>query len=523
MDGQENNGVVPPVGGEISSSTPNPIESQTPVLETPKAEEAPAVATPAAPVNANPTASFAQSTVGVSGTTATPQFTTTPQPVMTTNAVPGKKGGAGKIIALIVILLLLIGGGIAAFLIYRAHESDERVMADALKSILERDSMSATTTVTLTGEKGEYKGAKLTLNLDTVSDSEGQGSFVIDAKLEGTGEIPDLNAKLEAVEGKEALYVKVADYGNIAQKLGELSGGEETEYMLSAMFNEIGNSWYEIPYSKLGKQYSDTIDCVREVSKDLKSGTYTKELGETFAEYRFLSFDGKPEKVDGYKLYKVKADEELSSKFFEELENTEFYKNVSKCSDSSSTKTSGNGAGNIFKSLLGNGSNSASKTADDLLDDSETIINDDYDVDYYDDYDDYDDWTVEPEDGSHGVAVEFEPDVYFGIKGWSHKLVAIKVTGEDDGVALNMETKINDGGSVSIPSDTKSLDDLESAITKVYNENRMNSRYSLYCTKEKNYSGYGTEEDCKKAVDSLFGGGSSNTGGLDSLIDGVSI
>ncbi len=512
MDGQENNGVVPPVGGEISSSTPNPSELQTPVLETPKAEEAPAVATPEAPVNANPTASFAQSTVGVSGTTATPQFTTTPQPVMTTNAVPGKKGGAGKIIALIVILLLLIGGGIAAFLIYRAHESDERVMADALKSILERDAMSATTTVTITGEEGEYKGAKLTLNLDSVSDSEGQGSFVIDAKLEGTGEIPNLNAKLEAVEGKEALYVKVADYGNIAQKIGELSGGEETEYMLSAMFNEIGNSWYEIPYSKLGKQYSDMMDCVREVSKDLKSGAYTKEIGETFAEYRFLSFDGKPEKVDGYKLYKVKADEELASKFLEELENTEFYKNFSKCSDSSSTMTSGNGAGNIFKGLLGNGSNSASKTADDLLDDPNNLI-----YDGSDDY--YDDWTDEPE----GIAVEFEPDVYFGITGWSHKLVAIKMTGEDDGIALNIETKIDDGGSVNIPSDTKSLDDLEAAITKVYNENRMNSRYSLYCTKEKNYSGYGTEEDCKKAVDSLFGGGSSDTGGLDSLIDGFSI
>lgn len=516
MDGQENNGVVPPVGGEISSSTPNPNELQTPVLETPKAEETPAVATPEAPVNANPTASFAQSTVGVSGTTATPQFTTTPQPVMTTNAVPGKKGSAGKIIALIVILLLLIGGGIAAFLLYRAHESDERVMADALKSILEREAMSATTTVTLTGEKGEYKGAKLTLKLDSVSDSEGQGSFVIDAKLEGTGEIPDLNAKLEAVEGKEALYVKVADYGNIAQKIGELSGGEETEYMLSAMFNEIGNSWYEIPYSKLGKQYSDMMDCARGVSKDLKSGTYTKEIGETFAEYRFLSFDGKPEKVDGYKLYKVKADEELANKFLEELENTEFYKNFSKCSDSSSTMTSGNGASNIFKGLLGNGSNSVSKTADDLLDEPNNII--------YDDNDDYyGDWTDEPEDSTNGVAVEFEPDVYFGIKGWSHKLVAIKMTGEDDGIALNMETKIEDGGSVNIPSDTKSLDDLESAITKVYNENRMNSRYSLYCTKEKNYSGYGTEEDCKKAVDSLFGGGSSDTSGLDSLIDGISI
>lgn len=505
MDGQENNSVVPPVGGEISPSTPNPSESQTPVLETPKTEEAaPAITaaeTPAteAPIAANPTASFAQSTVGASGTTATPQFTTATQPVMTTNAVPGKKGGAGKIIALIVVLLLLIGGGVTAFLLYLSHESEDRIMADALKSIIERDTLSTATTITLTGEKGEYKGAKLTLNLDSTSDAEGQGSFILDAKLEGNGEeIPDLNAKLEAIEGKDAFYVKVADYGNIAEKVGELSGQEDTEYMLSAIFNEVGNDWYEIPYSKLGKQYSSTMDCAREISKDLKSGTYTKELGEAFAEYKFLSFDGKPEKVDGYKLYKIKVDEELAEKFGDELENTELYKNLSKCSESVSTRTSGNGASGIFKGLLGNGDNSASET--------KSVLDDDYDVEV-----------------AKSSSVEFEPDVYFGIKGWSHELVAVKVTGEEDGVALEWETKINKGGSVDIPSSTKSLEDLEASISKAYNENnsRMNQYYNLYCTKEKNYSGYGNETDCKKAVDELFDTGANDS--IESLIDGFSI
>jgi|GEM_PF-2342614 hypothetical protein len=515
MDEQNNNGIVPPVGGEIASpaSAANPVDSQQPVLETPAAP-APAEAAPAEPAApaVNPTASFAQSTVGNSNPEVPAQnpapIPAVPTATNTTAAVPaGKSGSAGKIIAIIVILLVLIGGGVGGFLFYRAHESNERVLSDALKNFIEREVVAAKTKATIEAEE-----MKLTLSLDSVANAESESSMVLDASFEGNGVYPDMNAKLEAVSGKDALYVKVADYGNLATAIGEIAEKDEVEYALAAVFNKIGSDWYEIPYSELGTEYSKSVDCMRDVMKDLKSGNYTEELMKSYKQYPFIVVDGKPEKADGYKLYTVKIDEDLAEKFGDDFENLGFYKDVEKCVESASRGYSSLGSKsgeNLFGNLLGNGSNSADRTI--------TALEDDDDYDY--DWDDGVDYIVD-ERSSNKV----EPVVKLGIKPWSHKLVFVSVTAESDDVSIKVESNLSEEGTVTIPSDTKSIDELKSQLEEMLNtanSSRNSKYYDLYCTKENNYSGYDNETDCKEAVDELFGGAGGTS--IESLIDGFSI
>ena len=498
---EQNNGNVAPVGGEISSPAPA-ADSQQPVLETPVA--ATPAAEPKAQPTTNPTASFAQSTVGTANTAAPTQtFATTPvtQPQYnTTAAVPaGKKGGAGKIIAIIVILVLLIGAGVGGFLFYRAHEADERVLADAMKDAIERDVMAASSTVTVDGE-----GMKLTLKIDSVSNAEAEASYIFDAKFEGDGEYPDMNAKLEAIEGKDAFYVRVADYGNLATAIGELADETGVEILLAASFNRIGTDWYEIPYSKLGKEYVKAIDCTRDVMKDLKGGKYTDELMNSYKANPFITVDGKPTKANGYKLYKLKIDEDKAESFSDKLEDLSLYEDFEKCVESASGYSmKSEGSSNIFSALLGDGANSADRT-----------------ITSYDNDDDYGEVYVEEKKKSE------DPVITLGIKPWTHELMYISVTGEESDVKYSFESNLSKTGSIDIPSNTKSVDDLVEELENLFNSGSSSSAsqyYDLYCTKDENYSGYASEEECKEAVDELFGTGSGSSSGVESLIEGFSI
>lgn len=508
MDGQ-NNGVVPPVGGEIASQNPTPVNgaAEKPTFETPNAEAAaPASAAPAqaAPVP-NPTAQFAQSTVG----SMAPQNSfaaPAAQPFMTQQPViapaPAKKGGAGKIIAVIVILVLLIGAGVGGFLFYRAHESNERVLADALKNMLSNGARS--TAVNATVKTDEYN---VELKLDQTSDSEAESSMILDVKVTGD-EIPEISGKVEAVEGKDALYVRVADYGTIANAIGELYEAEEWEYQLSAIFNSVGDSWYEIPYSTLGSDYKKSVDCAREFSKELYGGAYTDELTESFEAHPFISIDGKPTKADGYKLYKIKIDEDESKEFGKELKDSDLYSDLKKCYESgSSYSTLKSNDGGIFSGLLGNGDNTVDQN-----------ITSDYD----DDWDDWDNWDDEVDDWSSSSSSNLEDvDIYFGISAWKHELKHIKINYTEDDNELNVDIDLNDAGDVQTPSNAKSYDDLKAAIegSVAGSNSKMESYYEMYCTKEDNYSGYANEEECKEAVDEYFGGSNS----IESLIKGLNI
>ena len=425
------------------------------------------------------------------------------QPVMTQQPViapaPAKKGGAGKIIAVIVILVLLIGAGVGGFLFYRAHESNERVLADALKNVLSNGARS--TAVNATVKTDEYN---VELKLDQTSNSEAETSLTLDVKVTGD-EIPEISGKVEAIEGKDAFYVRVADYGTIANAIGELSEDEDLEYQLSAIFNSVGDSWYEIPYSTLGSNYKKSVDCAREFSKELYGGAYTDELAESFKAHPFISIDGKPTKADGYKLYKIKIDEDEGKEFGKELEDGDLYSDFKKCYESASSySTLKSNDGGVFSGLLGNGNNAVDQT-----------ITYDYD-------DDWDDWDDDDDDWSSSSSSNLEDvDIYLGISAWKHELKHIKINYTEDDNELNVDIDLKDAGDVQTPSNAKSFDDLKATIegSVAGSNSKMESYYEMYCTKEENYSGYANEEECKEAVDEYFG--SSN--GIESLINGLNI
>ena len=516
MDSQNNNGVVPPVGGEIAASGPAPAPNPAPA--------APAAAKPAAASTANPTAQFAQSTVGNNAAATQPVAPKPSYPGNTqvvspyTNAAPaGKKGGAGKIIVIILILLLLIGLGIGGFFFYRAHESKERILSDALKSYINREAPSISSTITLTPSEdpeGKYGDSKIVLTLTASEDNESDNYITLDAKIESdTEEVPSMNAKLEAMVGKDALYVKLADSGNLATSIGELAKDETIEYGLAAIFNKIGNDWYEIPYSKLGSSFSDAIECSRNAQADLKSGKYNDELAGAFEKYPFLSIDGKGEKADGYTLYTIKTDKDLAEKFGKELENLSFYKELNRCVESNNRSTSlkaTNGSA-LFETILGNGSNATDKTVgeDDLL-----IMDNDDDLLI----DEYDDSLVSVDTSDMDMTIKF------GIKFWSHELVYVSMEGVDNSshTKLAVEAKISDGSNIDMPSNATDIEVLIEEISGMLNTNnaKMDEYYDLYCTEEKNFSGYGNREKCIEAVDQMFDNSGTD---IESLINGLNI
>jgi len=510
------------------AAAPAPAQDPQTQIPSPVADNASA-AVPAS----NPTADFARATVGTeaapaAGAPATgapvAQGPVVPnvaapvaQPYGTTASVPaGKKGiSAGKIIAIAAIFLVLVGGGLGAFFFYRAHESNERVLSDAIKNFIARESAKTVTTIDI--ESDDMTGK---ISLDASTDKDNESSMSLNLELGSKEEDMSVNGKLEAIRGKDALYVRIADYGNIADLAGELSGSSETQYQLESVFNTVGTGWYEIPYSELGDSFNKSMDCVNSVSDKIRNGDFNDEIFNAYEEHKFIEVDGDPEKKDGYKLYKIKVNEEEADKFSEKLEDSKFAEELTSCMDdmtSSMNQTSAKNNNNVFRSLLGGKYNNVAKPIvedydfDFDEDEYEFDFDDDFDYDFGDDYDyDFDDdYDLDDEDTDLGSSSDVVPDVYLGITPWTHNLVRVEVKVAEDDTKGSVTVDIQDAEDVKAPDEFKTFDDLQGALEEAMNAvsgSRVDDYASSLCTDSNNYSGYGSYSACKDAISKHYGG-----------------
>lgn len=531
MDNNQNNPASPNIGntgaaepvapiapnGANAKSQAAPVEPGTPVdnlvQDISKTAQPAAPAQPAAAaqptVTAQPAAPAAQPVVSAPASQ--------PQPVVQPYGAP-KKSHAGLIIGIIVVVLLA-AAGVGGFLFYQQHEKPERVLADGMVKLLTTKSLTANSVIDVKLDdddldKGDLESMKFTLLTARNEKYEASIDAKVEFKLQG---YEAMNAEAEIMEGENAIYFRLTDSGNISSvvsKIAEEEGANSVDVksILESAFTSVGDSWYEIPYSKIDESgsFKKSIDCIREKSANITEGENWNKILDVYQKNPFITVTegAKIESVNGYKKYPLTIDEDKADEFFDAISDEEFVKEIESCTDSNLNK---NSSLNIRNNSLYD------------YDDED----DDYDWLYEDDDDD--DWLYGSSDDDALVGPKVEKDddekyeIVVGIKPWSHEIVWIGMTAETGSYTkakISADINLSYTADITTPGDTKSIDELVEKLQSSINDSSKQAYYSTYCTKEQKYSGYDSEAECKRAVDEAFGGNASSND-VEDLLDNL--
>lgn len=481
------------------------VSTNNQATETPAAETAQAAASVADQPSAEPARTAAQPAAPIQ--TVNNFSNPTPAPVQapaqsTQPYGAPKKSHAGLIVGIIVVLLLALGG-LGAVLFYQQHEKTERVLADGLVKLATSKALTANSTINIkVNDDDMYDGALESAKITLLSSKNEKLEMSTNAKIELTiHNVDTMNAEAEVMEGENAIYFRIVDSGNIPSVVAKAAEDDlDIKSVLEAAFVSVGDSWYEVPYSKIDDsgEMKKSIDCVREKLSNATEGENWNKIQSLYQENQFISIadDAKIEKVNGYKKYPLTIDKEKGEKFFDALEDSDLMKEVESCSDD----------------LYG----SSSQVKGTEL----------YDMEEYESEDDYDsfdsDWS-----GSSNLIVEPKYDeeeikedtfnITLGITPWSHEIVWVgydaeifTYAGHDESWQYSGETAISYEANLATPGNTKSIEELTETLTKSLSDSSKQMYYDAYCTEEENYGGYKDETECKKAVDEQFGDNASS-------------
>lgn len=509
-----------PAAEEPKPATPAPAPASAPASASASAQPVVTAqsATPAQPVVTAQPATPTQPAQPVASTQPlVNNFASQPQPQAPTQSVAQpygapKKSHAGLIIGIVVLVLLMIGG-IGGFLFYQQHEKTERVLADGLINLVTAKELTANSVINVKCDEDDEKIDYM--KITTVSSYNEKYEASINAKVEiKPRDYEAINAEAEVMEGENALYFRIVDTGNISSVVSKIydkeygaEGSVDIKAILESAFTSVGDSWYEIPYSKIDPSgdLKKNMDCVREKVSDIAEGENWNKVLDLYQKNAFATVaeGAKIEKVNGYKKYPLTIDTEKAEDFFDALEEEEFMKEIESCSETSSSSTW----------------NSNSYGYDEHGFDS------DYDFDSENDWDydsgitiDYNEVTVVP-DNEDATKL----DVTLGIKPWSHEIVWIGFTNEETSygstVKATGDINLSYTSSVATPGNTKTIDEFAEAITKSLIDSEKQTLYDNYCVEAENYSGYGSEKECKAAVDEAFSNNASSDDIEDLLYD----
>ena len=518
MDGKQDNPTTPNAGA--ASSDANTIIKATPVKPgTPVDNLVQDISKPEAPARPATEAFVAQGTPTQATTAPIQPFASTsaptpaPAPAQVTaqNTQPygaPKKSHAGLIVGIVVLLVLVIGG-IGGFLFYQQHEKNERVIADGLIQFVTAKELTSNTVFTVDFDSEEVDYMKINMESSRNAKLEGSVNAKVELKLK---KFDAINAAAEVMEGENALYFRIADYGNVSTVISkaweeEISDGDgiDVKAILESVFTSVGNSWYELPYSKIDEtgKLKKSLDCVREKMNGVTEGENWNKILDIYRKNPFISVTSgaKIEKVNGYKKYPLTIDEDKAEDFMDAFDDEDFVKEINTCTEEETTTS---------KNYL-------------------------YDYNYYDSDDDDYDWSYNDSYYSEGVSLDTEKkdkekyNIVLGIKPWSHELVWVGFDYEkkaessyDTGIKVNGEVNLSYTSNITTPGDTKSIDTLIETVQKTINDSSKEAYYKSYCTEDDDYFGFASEEDCRAAVDEAFSD-DAESADLSDLLDSLVI
>lgn len=353
-----------------------------------------------------------------------------------------KKKKTGLIIG-IIVGILVVAAVVAGIIFYNVHESKDRILGDAISSVLlTKASADATNsgafvgprqldgTITMTPEeKSSDSSSSLDLSYKSIvinfksdengADFSGTGTFTINltdsnsisfdlagAYISGDG----LFLKFDKLESA----VDKMDFAALFSSTGE-SMDEMKPYIaliketLKGTVKEIDGKWYKInaeTFSDL-EEGKKTYNCLSEAYEKFSGNETRKKIYDIYTEHPFVELDDEntEDGGDGITFYPVKIDKDEQKKFNDGVSGLDAVKKLETCTNSK------------------NKSSNSSKSDDDSKDSF---------------------------------------NVKLGIKGWTHELRAAKGNATYDGGKLDFNVKISyeNKSVVSPASDAKNLKDV---------------------------------------------------------------
>ena len=360
---------------------------------------------------------------------------------------PKKKSKAGLIITLVVIFLLLIGGGVAFFIWMMSNESPENILKDSLAKLWTAENVQMTGTMS-----SESNGSKYEVSFDGAkSDGNIGGSGKIKAKYNGAD--IDIDFSASYIKGGEAYFkleglnklTKLFESDDDDSSASSLMGNYSTllSSLLGSIVKKVDGQWYKITAADAKKNESTkSLGCMLEKLDSATDKDTMKKAADAYKKYPFVKVDKDTsvKEEDGVKYLAVIVDKDESKKFAEEVKKIDAYKSIAECSDSG-TKTE----------------------KDESVNDTKLTL---------------------------------------GIKPWSHELVSVKASSEENKTSLDMKI-VYDKKDISAPDDAKSIDKLGEDIEDAL-KSALNAYADKYC---QSFSAYGQTyvDYCKQAMQKQMG------------------
>ena len=418
-------------------------KSEAPVEEAAPAEEAIASAAEEAPVS-EPVANEEPATPAAAPVA---EATATVADIAAAPIEPKKKSKAGLIITLVVIFLLLIGGGVAFFIWMMSNESPENILKDSLAKLWTAENIQMTGTMT-----SESNGSKYEVSFDGAkSGGNIGGSGKIKTKYNGADIDIDFSAsyikggeayfKLEGLNKLTKMFESDDDDSSASSLMGNYSALLSS--LLGSIVKKVDGQWYKIAAADAKKNESTkSLGCMLEKLDSATDKDTMKKVADVYKEHPFVKVDkdASVKEEDGVKYLAVIVDKDESKKFAEEVKKIDAYKSIAECSDSE-TKSEKDESASDTKLTL-------------------------------------------------------------GIKPWSHELVSVKASSEENKSSLDMKI-VYDKKDISAPDDAKSIDKLGEDIEDAL-KSALNAYADKYC---QSYSVYGQTyvDYCKQAMQKQMG------------------
>jgi hypothetical protein len=261
------------------------------------------------------------------------------------SATSRKKSKKRNLIAAVasIVVVLGVGAGAYAFIWYN---SPEKIVMDAFSNAISADTAKfsgsmkvsdSETKVMFEGEGGYAQGIAGNLTADVATEDKSKVKF--ESQLVA---LPDGDAYAELKNLKGAYDIFLNEVSQVQQPTDPVAIQQRAaltnffDSVLTPFVERIDGQWLKFSsgdVKKLNNTLGVQYECIQKTLQSLKADDgKLKELGQAYQNTRPLSVKERIGEKDGSVGYRVELDADLMREFSAELETTQLYKDLDKCS-----------------------------------------------------------------------------------------------------------------------------------------------------------------------------------------------